>query len=80
VLGPEQISAYDRFLDATNPATDAATRRVLRIVVRDQVDQVTEGLALVETFAARISGGADVAAAVRERFAGDLAAAGGLAT
>jgi hypothetical protein len=80
VLGPEQISTYDRFLDATNPATDAAARRVVRIVVQDQVDQVTEGLALVETFAARIDGGADVVAAARERFAGGLAAVGGLTT
>jgi hypothetical protein len=80
LLGPEQISTYDRFLDATNPATDAAVRRVVRIVVQDQVDQVTEGLALVETFAARVDGGADVVAAARDRFAGALAAAGGLTT
>jgi hypothetical protein len=78
VLGPEQLATYDRFLDATNPATDAAARRVVRIVVQDQVDQVTEGLALVETFAARTSGGADVVAAFRDRFARGLAAAGGL--
>jgi hypothetical protein len=78
VLGPDQIAAYDRFLDAANPASDAAVRRVVRIVVQDQVEQVTEGLAAIETLAASVEGGADAAAAVRDRVAGRLAAAGGL--
>jgi hypothetical protein len=78
VLGPEQLAVYDRFLDAANPASDAALRRVVRIVVQDQVDHVTEGLVAVETLAATVDGGVDTVAALRDRFAGRLAAAGGL--
>jgi len=77
VLGSELIAAYDRHLDATNPASDAAVRRVLRLVLREQVDHVTEGLAAIEALAA-LDGGADEVAAARERFAGLVASAGGV--
>jgi hypothetical protein len=78
VLGPEAIAAYDRFVDGTNPASDAAARRVLLMVMREQVEQVTEGLAAIETLAARGSGIADAVATARDRFSGWLADVGGL--
>ena len=78
VLGPAQLAAYDRFLDAANPASDAAVRRVVRIVAQDQVDHVTEGLLAVETLAATVEGGVDSVATLRDRFAARLAGAGGL--
>jgi hypothetical protein len=77
VLGPERIAAYDRHLDAANPASDAALRRVLRIVLNDEVDHVTEGLTAIETLASG-SGGSDAVAAARDRFSTLLASAGGL--
>ena len=76
VLGPERIAAYDRHLDAANPASDAAIRRSLRIVLHDEVDHVTEGLTLIETVTG--AGGVDSVAAARDRFSALLGSAGGL--
>jgi hypothetical protein len=73
VLGPERIAAYDRYLDAASAVSDAAVRRVVRIVLLDEVDHVAEGLAAIESLAAP-----DAAAEARERFSSLLAAAGGL--
>ena len=78
VLGPEVIAAYDRFVDGMNPASDAAARRVLHVVLREQVDQVTEGLAAIETLAARGSGIADAVAIARDRLSGMFADVGGV--
>ena len=77
VLGPERIAAYDRHLDAANPASDAAIRRSLSIVLHDEVDHVTEGLTLIETVTGE-AGGVDSVAAARDRFSGLLGSAGGL--
>jgi len=78
VLGPELIAAYDRLVDGLNPASDAAARRVLRVVLHEQVDHVTEGLLAVETLAAVEPDRADAVAAARDRYRGLLAAAGGI--
>jgi hypothetical protein len=74
VLTPEKIAAYERHLDAANPVADGAVRRTLRIVLTDEVDHITEGLAAIEGF-----NGPDAAADARARFAALLADAGALA-
>ncbi len=73
VLTPEKIAAYERHLDAANPVADGAVRRVLRIVLTDEVDHITEGLAAIEDLA-----DPDAAADARARFAARLADAGRL--
>jgi len=71
VLTPEKIATYERHLDAANPVADGAVRRVLRIVLSDEVDHITEGLAAIEDI-----GRPDAAAGARARFAALLADAG----
>ena len=42
---PEKVAAFERYVDAASPVADGALRRVLRIVIADEVDHLTEGLA-----------------------------------
>ena len=77
VLVPEQIATYERHLESTGPVADAANRRLLRFVVTDEVDHLTEGLAKIEDLVAE-GGASDVAASARDRFATLLVDAGGL--
>ena len=79
VLVPEQLATYERHLEGTRAVADAPVRRFLRLVVLDEVDHLTEGLACVEDLIAATDGASDVAATARERFAAALVDAGGLA-
>jgi hypothetical protein len=76
VLTPEKVAALERMADAANPVADGAVRRVLRIVLLDEVDHLTEGLAAVEGLVAAGAVTPDAAATARDRFAALLVEAG----
>jgi hypothetical protein len=77
VLTPEKVAALERMADAANPVADGAVRRVLRMVLLDEVDHLTEGLAAVEGLVAAGAVTSDLVATARDRFAALLAEAGG---
>jgi hypothetical protein len=78
VLTSEKVAALERYVDAASPVADGALRRVLRIVIADEVDHLTEGFAAVEGLVAAGAASPDAAAAARDRFAERLVEAGGL--
>ncbi len=75
VVLPRLVTTYDRHLQGTSAVTDAPTRRALRLVLADEVEDWTTGERLVQRLMARPHDVAAVHAFV-ERLEAALVAAG----